>query len=201
MRRVADEGRGGAETLLRRERLTLDRLDCFRTVDPFHREVVRVASIKQGPRLTGPLHGAWEGLRLGGDYFFAASAAAVFTSTSTSFLFNWGMYGKEFPIHVSTMLTLRGCYFALTFFLFGFKTIPTIEETNEIPPQEINHAAVVWQAILSLLHTPIVPGNCITIKDNAREIAATAKSMSFFANESAEHMAMSAASTIPAFAA
>ena len=84
MRRVADEGRGGAETLLRRERLTLDRLDCFRTVDPFHREVVRVASIKQGPRLTGPLHGAWEGLRLRRGYFFAASAAAAFTSTSTS---------------------------------------------------------------------------------------------------------------------
>lgn len=108
--------------------------------------------------------------------------------------------GKRFSC-MSVMLTLRCRYFVLTFFLFGFKTIPTIEETNEIPPQEINHAAVVWQSIPSPLHTPIAPGNCITMKANAREIAATAKSMSFFANESAEHMAMSVASTIPAFAA
>lgn len=53
--------------------------------------------MQQGPRLTGPLHGAWEGLRLG-DYFFAASAAAVFTSTSTSFLFNSG-YARESVFH------------------------------------------------------------------------------------------------------
>lgn len=50
--------------------------------------------------------------------------------------------GKRFSCML-VMLTLRCCYFVLTFFLFGFKTIPTIEETNEIPPQEINHAAVV----------------------------------------------------------
>ena len=87
--------------------------------------------------------------------------------------------GKRFSC-MSIMLTLHGRYFVLTFFLFGFKTIPTIEETNEIPPQEINHAAVVWQAIPSLLHTPSAPGNCITMKANAREITATAKSMSFF---------------------
>ena len=108
--------------------------------------------------------------------------------------------GKRFSCML-VMLTLRCRYFVLTFFLFGFKTIPTIEETNEIPPQEINHAAVVWQAIPSLLHTPSAPGNCVTMKANAREITATAKSMSFFANESAEHMAMSVASTIPTFAA
>ena len=111
------------------------------------------------------------------------------------------MHGKGFRIHVPGTLKFHGRYFVLTFFLFGFKTIPVIEEMNEIPPQEINHAAVVWQAIPSLLHTPIAPGNCITMKTNAREIMATAKNMSFFANESAEHMAMSVASTTPAFAA
>ncbi len=88
------------------------------------------------------------------------------------------MHGKAFFMH-AVMLTLRCRYFVLTFFLFGFKTIPTIEETNEIPPQEINHAAVVWQSIPSPLHTPIAPGNCITMKANAREITATAKNMSF----------------------
>ena len=44
---------------------------------------------------------------------------------------------------MSVMLKLHGRYFVLTFFLFGFKTIPVIEEMNEIPPQKINHAAVV----------------------------------------------------------
>ena len=66
--------------------------------DPFRREVVQVVSIQQGPRLTGPLHGAWEGLRLGEDYFFAASAAAVFTSTSTSFPFN-SVYARDSVFH------------------------------------------------------------------------------------------------------
>lgn len=50
--------------------------------------------------------------------------------------------GKRFSC-MSVMLKLHGRYFVLTFFLFGFKTIPVIEEMNEIPPQEINHAAVV----------------------------------------------------------
>lgn len=54
--------------------------------------------MQQGPSQPGPLHGAWEGLRLGEDYFFAASAAAVFTSTSTSFLFNSG-YARESVFH------------------------------------------------------------------------------------------------------
>ena len=83
---------------LRHELLALGELDCFQAIDSFHREVTQVASIQQGPRLTGPLHGgAWEGLRLRGDYFFAASAAAVFTSTSTSFLFNWGDARERVP--------------------------------------------------------------------------------------------------------
>lgn len=128
---------------LRHELLALGKLDRFQMIDPFRRESVEEYINTTGAQVDWAP--AWRvgGIAPGRRLFLCRVGRCRVHINFGVVSFQLGVCtGKRFSCML-VMLTLRCRYFVLTFFLFGFKTIPTIEETNEIPPQEINHAAVV----------------------------------------------------------